>query len=324
MYIGNTLTATLVFTAVACAQPGHDVSSEPGVPTAFVEFAAAAGQLPEGIAVKGDHAYVGFAPLGQISKIDLRSGKQESFATIPSPTPNAGFMTGLAFGSDGDLYAALVSFDPAVQPGIYRIGPSGGEGELFAKHEQLVFPNGLVFDDDGNLFVTESAGGILFKITPDGDVTPWAQSPLLAGDPNACGGSGNPFPIGANGLVRVGDQFFITNTDKGSITRIAQSGDGSAKNVELAVEPDCEGLAGADGLAVAGNGDLVVAVNRHNEVLRVGPDSDMDVLVSGAPAEFPTSLAWDDRRLIVTNFAFANASTGQPAHPGLLVIANAF
>ena len=32
-------------------------------------------------------------------------------------------------------------------------------------------------------------------------MSPWASSALLAGDAAQCGGSGNPFPIGANGLV---------------------------------------------------------------------------------------------------------------------------
>jgi hypothetical protein len=124
-------------------------------------------------------------------------------------------MTGLAFGPDGLLYAALVSFDPSVQPGIYRVGASGGDATLFAKDAKMVFPNGIVFDAAGNLFVTDSAAGTIFEIARTGAVSPWASSALLAGDPAQCGGSGNPFPIGANGLAERGGAFFATNTDRG-------------------------------------------------------------------------------------------------------------
>jgi hypothetical protein len=69
------------------------------------------------------------------------------------------------------------------------------------------------------------------------------------------------------------------------------------------------------------DGNFVVAVNRQNKVVRVpasgGPVSE---LVSGAPVEFPASLAWQDSTLILTSFALANASTGKPARPGLVSV----
>jgi sugar lactone lactonase YvrE len=284
-------------------------------------FDPAAGELPEGVATRDGFAYVGFAPLGEIAKVDLGTGAKSHFAKLPKPVPNKGFMTGLTFGPDGLLYAALVSFDPSVQPGIYRVSAAGGDASLFAKDPKMVFPNGLVFDSAGALFVTDSAAGTIFKIAHSGAVTPWASSALLAGDPAQCGGSGNPFQIGANGLAERGGAFFATNTDKGSIVRVAINPDGSAGAPAIAVGPDCAALAGADGLTVDPRGDLVVAVNRQDKVVRVAKAGSIDVVTTGGPVDFPASLAWSGTTMISTNFALANASSGKPAKPGLLAIA---
>ncbi len=82
--------------------------------------------------------------------------------------------------------------------------------------------------------------------------------------------------------------------------------------------PDCDALGGADGLARAPDGSFVIAVNRQNKVVRVGADGEVHTLVSGAPLDFPASVAYQGTTLFATNFAFANASAGKPATPGLL------
>jgi sugar lactone lactonase YvrE len=302
----------------AAAPPPPAVA--PAGPRMVTAFDPAAGELPEGVATRDGFAYVGFAPLGEIAKVDLATGGRARFAKLPKPVPNKGFMTGLTFGPDGQLYAALVSFDPSVQPGVYRVGTAGGDATLFAKDPKMVFPNGLIFDAAGNLFVTDSAAGTIFEVAPSGAVTPWASSALLAGDPAQCGGSGNPFPIGANGLAERGGAFFATNTDKGSIVRVAINPDGSAGAPAVAVGPDCAALAGADGLTVDSRGDLVVAVNRQNKVVRVAKAGGIDVVATGGPVDFPASLAWNGTTMISTNFALANASSGKPSKPGLLAI----
>jgi hypothetical protein len=265
-------------------------------------FDPGAGELPEGVATRDGFAYVGFAPLGEIVKVDLGTGARTRFAKLPKPVPNKGFMTGLTFGPDGLLYAALVSFDPSVQPGVYRVSTAGGDASLFAKDPKMVFPNGLVFDSSGALFVTDSAAGAIFKVARSGAVTAWTSSALLAGDAAQCGGSGNPFPIGANGLAVRDGAFFATNTDKGSIVRVAINPDGSAGAPAIAVGPDCG------------------ALNRLDKVVRVAKTGGIDVVATGGSVDFPASLAWSGTTMISTNFALAKASTGKPAKPGLLAI----
>jgi hypothetical protein len=299
----------------------HVVATQPPAPPAVVaSFDPAAGELPEGVATKDGTAYVGFAPLGEVVKVDLHTGERARFAKLPKPVPNKGFMTGLSFGGDGSLYAALVSFDPSVQPGIYKIPATGGPGVLFAKDAHMVFPNGLVFDAGGALLVTDSAAGAVYKIAPSGAVTTWASTPLLAGDPAACGGSGNGFPIGANGIAARDGAYYVTNTDRGSVIRIAIKADGTAGAPEIAAGPDCAALAGADGLTVDARGDLVVAVNRQNKVVRLPKSGAIEILAANGVMDFPASVAWDNATMITTNFALVNASTGKPAKPGLIRI----
>src|SRR5262249_51146978 len=120
------------------------------VPTAMLVAPtdAAGGGLPEELAVRDGKAYLEFAPTSQICALDRAGGATTPFSTPPTPVAGKGFMTGLAF-SGADLYAALVSFVPEVQAGIYRASERGKPATLFAKHAEMAFPNGLAFDPSG-------------------------------------------------------------------------------------------------------------------------------------------------------------------------------
>jgi len=316
---------TLSAAVLACAAPSAPSSrpSIPAPPAALAAFDPAAGELPEGLATKDGVAFVGFAPLGEIARVDLRTGERTPFATLPKPVPGKGFMTGLAFGRDGGLYAALVSFDPSVQPGIYRVPAAGGQARLFAKADGMLFPNGLVFDAAGALFVTDSAAGAVYKISPSGDAAVWASSPVLAGDAKDCGGSGNPFPIGANGIAARDGAYYVTNTDKGLVVRLPVAPDGSAGTPTVVAGPDCGALAGADGLAVDAAGDLVIAVNRQDKLVRLGRGGRADVISGNGTLDFPASVTRDGGAVLVTDFALANASSGKSARPGLVRVPDA-
>ncbi|MFO0662858.1 MAG: hypothetical protein U0174_02850 [Polyangiaceae bacterium] len=50
------------------------------------KFDASKGELPEGIAIRGSNAYVGFAPTGSIARIDLRTGERVPYAQLPAPS----------------------------------------------------------------------------------------------------------------------------------------------------------------------------------------------------------------------------------------------
>jgi sugar lactone lactonase YvrE len=298
-----------------------------GVATArfAARFDLSKAQLPEGLAIGNGVPYVGLAVTSEIAKVNLSDGTLATFATLPKPAPNTGFMTGLALSAKdpGVLYAALVSFAPEVQPGIYRVGASGGAASLFAKDAGMVFPNGLFADDAGNWFVADSAAGAVFRIAASGQtVEKWATDDLLLGDKDhSCAsakGAGLPFNIGANGIVKSGDAFYVSNTDKGLVARIPVGSDGTAGKVTAFAGPDCDKLGGADGVTILGT-DLYVAANFLNQIVRVGSAGDVTVVASGEPLDFPASLAFEGAALYASNFAFTNAQA-MKGSPGLIRI----
>jgi len=284
----------------------------------LAHFDAKTGELPEGLAVTKDAAFVGFAPTSHVVKVDLGTGQSADYGQLPAPVPNQGFMTGLVQAANGDVYAGLASFVPEVQAGIYRIPHQGGAAELFAKDEALPFPNGLAFDTEGSLFVTDSGTGSIFRIGTDGHAERWATGDALLGNKDACNGAGPGFAIGANGIVVESDAVYVTNLDQATLVKVPRERDGSAGKATTIAGPDCETLGGADGLARAPDGSFVVAVNRQNKLVKVTPQGETHDLLNGAPLDFPASVQAVDNALFVTNFALQNASAGKPATPALV------
>jgi sugar lactone lactonase YvrE len=270
--------------------------------------------MAEGLAVHGKTAYVGYVASGQIVSIDLDTAAITPYSTLPQPVAGKGFVTGLLLHGD-DLFGALVSFVPEVQPGIYR-AVKGGAATVFAKHPEMLFPNGMVFDDAGRMYVTDSAAGAVFRVSPTGEVTKWASGPALAGGKDGCGagkGVGVPFDIGANGIAFNDGALIVTNTDRGALVRIPIQADGSSGTIADIAGPSCDDLNGADGVAIAPNGDYIVAVNHQNKVVRVDRAGRVSTLLAGAMLDFPSSVTFDGGALYVENFAFLDSK-----NPGLL------
>jgi hypothetical protein len=306
---------------------GCGSSPTPGVrraalpPELMAHFDAKAAQLPEGLAIHDKRAYVGFAPSGAIAALDLTSGELTPFAKLPAPVPNKGFMTGLAW-SGPQLFAALVSFAPEVQAGIYRVPAGGGDASLFAHHANMVFPNGIAPTRQGTLYVTDSAAGSIFRVDGDGATVEWLHHELLRGAKDVCGagkGVGVPFDIGANGIVLDGGALYVTNTDKATLVRVAIEADGRAGTPTVVAGPDCERLSGADGLTVDGDGNFIVAANHLNALVRIDRKGHIETLFHGPPFDFPASVELVGRTLFASNFSFLDAATPQAA-PGLIRI----
>ena len=307
--------------ALAACSSNDDDPKPPPAPTVVASFDAAQGQLPEGIAYRDGAAYVGFARLGTLARVDPATGAVQSFGKLPGPaSPTSGFVTGLAFDTQGSLYAALVTMSGDVKPGIYRVGKDGGDATLFAEHADMRFPNGLEFDASGRLWVTDSAKGAVFRVASDGAVALFSGDALLQGQQGYCGPSTDAgFPVGANGLALGPNVVYVTNSDKASLLEIAVNADGSAGAVRTIAGPNCEQLGGADGLVRAPSGSLFVAANRLNKIARVDTNGTIEVRASGAPLDFPASLVISsDNTLWISNFALASANAGTNPKPAVL------
>src|SRR5687767_2232945 len=88
-----------------------------------VDYDAAAGELPEGVAVdKRGEVFVSVSPLGQVRKVD-RDGSETLLAQLVPPGSGLG-IAGLAVDAPGNVYAAAITFDPATS-GVYKIARDG-------------------------------------------------------------------------------------------------------------------------------------------------------------------------------------------------------
>jgi DNA-binding beta-propeller fold protein YncE len=236
---------------------------------------------------------------------------------------------GLAFGPrDGKVY--LTNFgaskiqrvaadlddpieDVATLPSI-GAPPSRSEDNPDGSSDTIVFgsnafpaANAMVFDRSGNLYVSDSFQGAIYRIdnaqhcnAPCG-VTLVLQHPLLAT-------AGFP-PFGANGLALGRDELSLF---------VANTGDDRVLRVDLAASPlsvsvFAESINGADGIAFDDRGILWVAANQADEI--TGLDERGRVVAkiggfegigaNGAPVGllFPASIVLVGRELYITNLA---------------------
>lgn len=287
-------------------------------------FALAPGNHPEGIAVgKRGVVYLGNRRddgAGFVSEIlaIARDGSASTFAVLArldGDNPGDDGVLGLATDRRGDIYAAVVAPGAAAH-GVWRIARDGSRHTLLPGSERMAFPNALVFDRRGNLYVTDSFGGAIWRFaTGRGRPAyragePWVRHELLAPAPHDPFG----FPLpGANGIAFAPpNRLYAANTEKGLIARVPiDLADGSAgEPAILAAGPD---LATVDGLTADAHGRVHAAIPGHavlgtSPLVRVDPRT--GVVAGLDPGEWeqfdvPLSLTGDTRgqepRLLVTN-----------------------
>jgi sugar lactone lactonase YvrE len=149
---------------------------------------------------------------------------------------------------------------------VLSVDPKTGASSVFmtvtGKNPGL---NGLTFDDAGNVYVTDSHQGIIWKVGPNGgEGTAWVTTPLLK--PTRL-----PPGIGANGLAFNNKKtaLFVANTANDIIVRIPLTGS--------TLEPGAPEVfvhrvgGGPDGLHIDENDNLWVACNQSNEMLVLEP-----------------------------------------------------
>lgn len=289
-----------------------------------VDFDETVFELPEGLFIDGDSALVGFGTTGAVDRFGLPGGERSAYATFPLLTPDVSFMTGVTLAADDALLAAVVSFSPDLTAGVYRAATEGAEGTLWASHPQMFFPNGFAWQD-GELYVTDSAFGGVFHIDSAGTATPWLSDPALAAQPTACGGTAESLAVGANGIVEQAGSLFIASSNQGILVKVPVSPEGEPGPVEIVAGPDCDALAGIDGITLDSDGSIIAAINAKNRIVRITQSGEVSTIVEGGPLDFPASVAFAgsgaERALYITSFAVINATTGQPASPALLRLA---
>jgi sugar lactone lactonase YvrE len=173
--------------------------------------------------------------------------------------------------------------------------------------------NALTFDQAGNVYVSDSFQGTIWRIPPaGGPAVAWASDPLLTT-------SGYP-PFGANGIAfnNAGNAMFVANTGDDSVVKIPMKADGSAdKPVVLAYS-----INGADGLIIDESDNIWVAANQSDEIVvldktgkviaKLGDFEGIDNRGAVRGLLFPASLAFDGEFLVVTNLVLDTRLFGFP------------
>jgi DNA-binding beta-propeller fold protein YncE len=235
-------------------------------------------------------------------------------------------MLGLAFGpNDGKVYITNF-FESKIQrvradlggaiedvatllPGIgapaNRIednNPDGSVDTIVFGSNNFPAPNAMVFDRSGNLYVSDSFQGAIYRIDHAQNcpcsMALVVQDPLLAT-------AGFP-PFGANGLAFKDDlTLFVANTGD---DRVLKYDFASGK-----VSVFAESINGADGLAFDDRGILWVAANQADEIVGLNDKGrvmakigDFERIgVDGAPVGllFPASIVLVGREMYITNLA---------------------
>jgi sugar lactone lactonase YvrE len=255
---------------------------------------------PEGItADAGGNIYVTtFDPGASTGRLIVfsPSGQLVRDVVVQNASP---FLLGLAF-HPGTGALLVIDFG---QGKVLTVNPFTGASIVFMS----VAPppaaglNALTFDASGNVYVSDSFGGIIWMTGPSaGAATKFATSPLL--QPN-----GVP-PFGANGLAfnREGTTLFVANTANDTVVQIPVS---NPDNSSVFVHS----INGADGLIIDEDDNLWVAANQADEIVVVNPSgraiaklgdfSGLDP--KGAPNGllFPAGLVFSRGFLYVTNLS---------------------
>lgn len=301
------------------------------------------GNYPEGIAV-GDQGIVylgnrrddGAHYVSEILAI-ARDGSITTLAELAElerdGDPGDDGVLGLAIDSRGAVYAAVVSRDPAVH-GVWRVTYSGARHTRLPGSERMTFPNALTFDGRGNLYVTDSFGGAVWRFAlvgtrrhpAYGTGRPWAEHELLA--PATDDPLGFPLP-GANGIgFDRPNRLYVANTEKGLVVQVPINRDGSAGEATAVAT----GLATADGLVVDARGGVQVVIPGHailgtSPLVRVDPRTG-SATAGVAPGEWsefdvPLSLAFGTGRHRTSIFATNGDLPGVPPEarlPGIVEV----
>ena len=193
---------------------------------------------------------------------------------------------------------------------VLRVDPHSGAASVFS-----AIPGGgvnaLAFDGAGNVYVSDSGRGIVWRTGPAGGAAvEWVNHDLLRT-------SGFP-PFGANGMDfnRAETALFVANTGNDQVIRIPVTA-GSPGTPEVFVNS----VNGADGVMVDEDDNVWVCANQANEIVVVDRTGraiaklgDFDGLRRGAPQGllFPASLARHGGWVYVTNLSLDLRLFGLP------------
>jgi sugar lactone lactonase YvrE len=162
--------------------------------------------------------------------------------------------------------------------------------------------NGIVFDRQGNLFVSGGASGIVYRVGPNGGAAQSAvqiekHARTLPDGKTQQANVANGLEIDSKGVLHVAD------TARGAIWKVAIGSDGKGDKPALLAQSPL--LEGADGLAFDHTGKLWVAANERNAIVTVTPDGQVQEIAkngSNGPLEFPAAIVFVGGAAYIANY----------------------
>lgn len=148
------------------------------------------------------------------------------------------------------------------------------------------FANDIAVDKDGNAYVTDSFAPIIYRVTPDGVVSVFAENAQFAAPAGA---------FGLNGIVYHPDGYLlVAKSNTGTIFKIPVATPGTITMVDVG----SQSLLAADGMRLTDNNTLQVVCNSQAKVYRLATTNGWtSAAVSGTfstPPQYPTTLAYRD------------------------------
>ena len=165
-------------------------------------------------------------------------------------------MLGLAF---NPITADLLVLDFGAGK-VLRVDPTTGASSVFMGPVAGSGLNALTFDKAGNVYVSDSFNGVIWKTGPNGgSATAWSHGPLLGP------GTGLTPPFGANGVEfnHAGTAMYVANTAAHQIIKIPVNPDGSAGTASIFIT----GINAPDGIAIDRHDNLWVCANQEDDII---------------------------------------------------------
>ena len=194
-------------------------------------------------AISGNSVLYVIKPNGNlVRKVAIANSSPHTLGLAFNPVN--GFLLVLDFGNGQVLHV-----DPVTGTSSVFIPPVAGSGL-----------NALTFDKHGNVYISDSFNGVIWKTGPFGGVlTAWSSDPLLQP------GSGLTPPFGANGVEfnNAGTVLFVANTATHQIIQIPVNPNGTAGTASIFIT----GINAPDGIAIDRKDNLWVCANQEDEIV---------------------------------------------------------
>jgi hypothetical protein len=192
---------------------------------------------------------------------------------------------------------------------------------------RFYFPQGLVADSVGNIYVADRYNHAIRKITPDGTVSTFAGSATgIAGNADGKGtAAGFTYPWGV-----ATDSFgnvYVTDTDNNTVRKITPAGDVSTLTGAVGILGNADGGGAARfwsprGIVVDQKGNVYVADTVNHAIRKITPDGVVSTVVGVAGKGYFVTGSLPGKLVFPQGMALFGSSLYFTSNNGVAVVRN--